>query len=100
MYPLLLTVCAENCTMVDPSGKQIPFYRGNGAETAFQERTLAHARLVKNKAGESESGVAFKWEQVWECARDPQIYFLVLTTLLKSSASGGKKTPCGRWLWL
>ncbi|KAL7915571.1 MFS general substrate transporter [Trichoderma velutinum] len=57
-----------------------------------EEKLMAHARLVSNKAGESRSGIKFRWCQVWECLRDPQIYFIVLTTVLKSSASGGFST--------
>ncbi|KAI6088450.1 MFS general substrate transporter [Hypoxylon rubiginosum] len=56
------------------------------------EKTLAHARLVSNKTGESTSGIKFKWNQLWECFVDPQIYFIMLTTILKSSASGGFST--------
>lgn len=54
-----------------------------------KEKTRAHARLVRNQAGESTSGIKFKWSQALECCRDPQLYFIVFFTVLHTSASGG-----------
>nr|XP_018259481.1 uncharacterized protein I303_08410 [Kwoniella dejecticola CBS 10117]OBR81639.1 hypothetical protein I303_08410 [Kwoniella dejecticola CBS 10117] len=54
-----------------------------------EERELLRLRLLSNKDGEHESGVKVKWNQVWECFRDPQIYFQFVFMLLICTASGG-----------
>lgn len=58
-----------------------------------QERKVANARLVQNKTGETTSGVKVKWEQIIECACDPNIYFIMSINLLLSGASGGQSLP-------
>ncbi|KAK8866200.1 hypothetical protein IAR55_001351 [Kwoniella newhampshirensis] len=57
-----------------------------------EERDYAHARLVRNKTGESTSGYAVNWDQVWEAFRDPQVYFTMTFTFLSCLASGGFST--------
>ncbi|WVQ68000.1 uncharacterized protein L199_006206 [Kwoniella botswanensis] len=54
-----------------------------------EERELLRVRLLSNKDGEHESGVKVKWNQVWECFRDPQIYFQFVFMFLLCTASGG-----------
>ncbi|WRT69328.1 uncharacterized protein IL334_006312 [Kwoniella shivajii] len=54
-----------------------------------EERELLRLRLISNKDGEHESGVKIKWDQVWECFRDPQIYFQVIFMFLVCTVSGG-----------
>ncbi|WVW83557.1 hypothetical protein I302_105578 [Kwoniella bestiolae CBS 10118] len=54
-----------------------------------EDRELLRVRLLANKDGEHESGVKVKWNQVWECFRDPQIYFQFVFMFLLCTASGG-----------
>ncbi|ORY25459.1 MFS general substrate transporter [Naematelia encephala] len=64
----------------------------NARWLSAEERVYAHARLVRNKTGESTSGIAIKWDQVREVIRDPQVYFLMIFTVLGCMASGGFST--------
>ncbi|WWD22201.1 hypothetical protein CI109_106692 [Kwoniella shandongensis] len=57
-----------------------------------EERVYAHARLVRNKTGESTSGIAINWSQVREAFQDPQVFFLCFFTFLTMAASGGFST--------
>ncbi|CAH0057989.1 unnamed protein product [Clonostachys solani] len=57
-----------------------------------EEKARVQARLVQNKTGESAERVKIQWYQVWECFVDPQIWFIALTTVLKTCASGGFST--------
>ncbi|KAK8846891.1 hypothetical protein IAR55_005981 [Kwoniella newhampshirensis] len=57
-----------------------------------EEKVYAHARLVRNKTGESTSGIAINWVQVREAFTDPQVYFLCFFTFLGMAASGGFST--------
>ncbi|ORY25466.1 major facilitator superfamily domain-containing protein [Naematelia encephala] len=64
----------------------------NASWLSAEEKAYAHARLVRNKTGESTSGIAINWSQVWEAARDPQVYFLMFYTFFGMAASGGFST--------
>ncbi|KAL2872411.1 MFS transporter [Aspergillus lucknowensis] len=52
------------------------------------ERTIAHQRILKSKAGVNETGV-FRWDQAWLALRDPQTWFLFLYTFAVNLCNGG-----------
>ncbi|ORY28955.1 major facilitator superfamily domain-containing protein [Naematelia encephala] len=54
-----------------------------------EEKARAHARLVANQQGESESGVRVKWSEVREAFADPMSWFNVVFGLLYCMSAGG-----------
>lgn len=56
-----------------------------------EERSIALARILKNKTGMLDNGV-FKWSQVLEAIQDPQTWFLTLYQFAVNLPNGGLTT--------
>lgn len=56
-----------------------------------EERAIALARTLKNKTGVLDNDV-FRWPQVWEALRDPQVWFLTLYTCAVNLPNGALTT--------
>ncbi|KAI5367922.1 putative major facilitator superfamily, MFS transporter superfamily [Septoria linicola] len=57
-----------------------------------EERTIAQARVVSNKAGRDVTGIKWSWPQVREAFRDPQLWFSMMNAFLSSVPNGGLTT--------
>lgn len=57
-----------------------------------EEKRMAAARIVKNKAGRDVTGVKWNWVQVSEAFMDPVLYFSTLNAFLSSVPNGGLTT--------
>lgn len=57
-----------------------------------EDKNIAAARILKNKAGRDVTGVKWSWDQVPEAFMDPQLYFSVLNAFLASVPNGGLTT--------
>ncbi|KAI4597701.1 hypothetical protein KJ359_003976 [Pestalotiopsis sp. 9143b] len=54
-----------------------------------EEKKMAVARVMENQLGEESTSGKWKWDQVWECFRDPQVYFGFFNTFLACIPNGG-----------
>lgn len=54
-----------------------------------EEKRMAAARIVRNKAGRDVTGRKWSWPQVSEAFRDPQLYFCMVNAFLSSVPNGG-----------
>ncbi|TVY54036.1 putative transporter [Lachnellula cervina] len=54
-----------------------------------EEKRMAAARIVKNKAGRDVTGRKWSWPQVFEAFQDPQLYFCMVNAFLSSVPNGG-----------
>lgn len=52
------------------------------------EKRIAAARILRNKAGRDVTGKKWNWPQVGEAFRDPQLYFSMLNAFLSSVPNG------------
>lgn len=52
------------------------------------EKRMAAARILRNKAGRDVTGKQWKWHQVAEAFKDPQLYFSMLNAFLSSVPNG------------
>lgn len=52
------------------------------------EKRMAAARILRNKAGRDVTGKQWKWPQVAEAFKDPQLYFSTLNAFLSSVPNG------------
>ncbi|PIA99779.1 putative transporter [Cercospora beticola] len=57
-----------------------------------EERKIAQARIVSNKAGRDVTGVQWSWPQVAEAFKDPQLWFSMINAFLSSVPNGGLTT--------
>ncbi|KAH8885264.1 MFS general substrate transporter [Thozetella sp. PMI_491] len=57
-----------------------------------EEKKMAIARVIENQIGEESSSRQWKWDHVWECFRDPQVYFGFANTFLACIPNGGITT--------
>ncbi|KAF2091306.1 MFS general substrate transporter [Saccharata proteae CBS 121410] len=57
-----------------------------------EEKRMAAARIVKNKAGRDVTGTRWSWPQVGEAFRDPQLWFCMINAFLSSVPNGGLTT--------
>ncbi|KAJ5715574.1 uncharacterized protein N7483_012755 [Penicillium malachiteum] len=55
------------------------------------ERAIAIQRTLKNKTGVMDNG-KFKWSQARDALTDPQVWFLVLNSLISNLCNGGLTT--------
>lgn len=53
-----------------------------------EEKRMAAARILQNKAGRDVTGVNWTWPQVGEAFRDPQLWFCMLNAFLSSVPNG------------
>ena len=53
-----------------------------------EEKRMAAARILRNKAGRDVTGVKWTWPQVGEAFRDPQLWFCTLNAFLSSVPNG------------
>ncbi|KAH7419590.1 major facilitator superfamily domain-containing protein [Cadophora sp. MPI-SDFR-AT-0126] len=56
------------------------------------EKRMAAARIVSNKAGRDVTGTKWNWDQVVEALKDPVLYFSTLNAFLSSVPNGGITT--------
>ncbi|GAB7331297.1 hypothetical protein MBLNU13_g02744t2 [Cladosporium sp. NU13] len=56
------------------------------------EKRMAAARILRNKAGRDVTGKKWKWDQVTEAFKDPQLYFAMVNAFLSSVPNGGLTT--------
>jgi len=52
------------------------------------EKRMAAARILRNKAGRDVTGKKWKWPQVTEAFKDPQLYFAMVNAFLSSVPNG------------
>ena len=52
------------------------------------EKRMAAARILRNKAGRDVTGKKWKWNQVTEAFKDPQLYFAMVNAFLSSVPNG------------
>lgn len=52
------------------------------------EKRMAAARILRNKAGRDVTGKRWKWPQVTEAFKDPQLYFAMVNAFLSSVPNG------------
>ncbi|KAB2578542.1 MFS transporter [Lasiodiplodia theobromae] len=57
-----------------------------------EEKRMAAARILKNKAGRDVTGVKWSWPQVGEAFRDPQLWFSMINAFLSSVPNGALTT--------
>ncbi|KKY14753.1 putative major facilitator superfamily transporter [Phaeomoniella chlamydospora] len=57
-----------------------------------EEKRMAAARIVRNKAGRDVTGIKWTWPQVSEAFRDPQLWFSMINAFLSSVPNGGITT--------
>ncbi|KAM5386538.1 hypothetical protein ACJZ2D_000501 [Fusarium nematophilum] len=57
-----------------------------------EEKKMAMARVSENQIGEESTNTKWNWDQVWECFRDPQVYFGFANTFLACIPNGGITT--------
>ncbi|KAF4310160.1 putative major facilitator superfamily transporter protein [Botryosphaeria dothidea] len=57
-----------------------------------EEKRMAAARILKNKAGRDVTGVKWAWPQVGEAFRDPQLWFSMINAFLSSVPNGALTT--------
>ncbi|GAB1743724.1 hypothetical protein NU219Hw_g646t1 [Hortaea werneckii] len=57
-----------------------------------EEKRMAAARIVRNKAGRDVTGIKWSWEQTAEAFMDPQLYFCMFNAFLSSVPNGGLTT--------
>ncbi|RDI83554.1 hypothetical protein Vi05172_g6518 [Venturia inaequalis] len=57
-----------------------------------EEKIMAKARVIENQLGDESTGKKWKWDQFWECFKDPQIYFVFLNTFFACVPNGGITT--------
>ncbi|KAK5113733.1 hypothetical protein LTR85_010750 [Meristemomyces frigidus] len=57
-----------------------------------EEKRMAAARIVKNKAGRDVTGVKWSWPQVTEAFMDPVLYFSMVNAFLASVPNGALTT--------
>lgn len=48
---------------------------------------------MENQLGEESTSGKWKWDQVWECFRDPQVYFGFFNTFLACIPNGYVDIP-------
>ncbi|KAJ7915653.1 MFS general substrate transporter [Mycena leptocephala] len=63
-----------------------------------EDKNIAAARILRNKAGRDVTGVKWSWDQVPEAFMDPQLYFSVLNAFL-ASVPNGESCPWSNNLW-
>ncbi|KAF4871559.1 putative transporter [Colletotrichum siamense] len=56
------------------------------------EKRMAIARVSQNQIGEETANKAWNWDHVWECFKDPQVYFGFFNTFLACIPNGGITT--------
>ncbi|EOD47610.1 putative major facilitator superfamily transporter protein [Neofusicoccum parvum] len=56
------------------------------------EKRMAAARILSNKAGRDVTGVQWSWPQVGEAFKDPQLWFCTINAFLSSVPNGGLTT--------
>jgi ACS family allantoate permease-like MFS transporter len=52
------------------------------------EKRMAAARILRNKAGRDVTGKKWKWPQVTGAFKDPQLYFAMVNAFLSSVPNG------------
>ncbi|KAK6388446.1 hypothetical protein LTR65_007950 [Meristemomyces frigidus] len=57
-----------------------------------EEKRMAAARIVKNKAGRDVTGIKWSWPQVSEAFMDPQLYLCMINAFLSSVPNGALTT--------
>ncbi|RMY02381.1 hypothetical protein D0868_07997 [Hortaea werneckii] len=57
-----------------------------------EEKRMAAARIVRNKAGRDVTGIKWSWDQTGEAFIDPQLYFCMFNAFLSSVPNGGLTT--------
>ncbi|KAK5133332.1 hypothetical protein LTR08_007857 [Meristemomyces frigidus] len=57
-----------------------------------EEKRMAAARIVKNKAGRDVTGVHWSWPQAIEAFQDPQLWFCMVNAFLSSVPNGALTT--------
>ncbi|KAI6823896.1 MFS general substrate transporter [Hortaea werneckii] len=57
-----------------------------------EEKRMAAARIVRNKAGRDVTGIKWSWPQTAEAFMDPQLYFCMFNAFLSSVPNGGLTT--------
>ncbi|KAL1589884.1 hypothetical protein WHR41_01274 [Cladosporium halotolerans] len=68
---------------------------GSPAEVLWlnkDEKRMAAARILRNKVGRDVTGKQWKWAQVAEAFRDPQLWFSMVNAFLSSVPNGGITT--------
>ncbi|KAJ7472042.1 major facilitator superfamily domain-containing protein [Mycena latifolia] len=78
-------VCAIACFFLLGSPKEVRWL-------SPEDKNIAAARILKNKAGRDVTGIKWNWDQVTEAFMDPQFYFCVLNAFLSSVPNGGLTT--------
>ncbi|KAF2142939.1 uncharacterized protein K452DRAFT_248575 [Aplosporella prunicola CBS 121167] len=56
------------------------------------EKRMAAARILKNKAGRDVTGIKWSWPQTLEAFKDPQLWFCTVNAFLSSVPNGGLTT--------
>ncbi|TVY25264.1 putative transporter [Lachnellula hyalina] len=64
-----------------------------------EEKRMAAARIVRNKAGRDVTGRKWSWPQVSEAFRDPQLYFCMVNAFLSSVPNGSGLTSFGSLMY-
>ncbi|KAJ7867258.1 major facilitator superfamily domain-containing protein [Mycena leptocephala] len=75
-------LCAIACVFLLGTPKEVHWLNQ-------EDKNIAAARILKNKAGRDVTGIKWDWDQVTEAFMDPQFYFSVFNSFLASVPNGG-----------
>ncbi|KAL3422436.1 major facilitator superfamily transporter [Phlyctema vagabunda] len=78
-------VAALICFMLLGSPKEVRWMNKD-------EKRMAAARILRNKAGRDVTGTKWNWAQVTEALLDPQLWFCMINAFLSSVPNGGLTT--------